>query len=327
MRRLASWLLIGFLTCFLAHPQSKQASEAELPLWTLQHTLIGHTVSVHSVAFSPDGKTLASASWDRSIIIWDIETGAKKLVLKHGYHPHRVLFSPDGHFLYSSGGDGTIKKWDLETGNAKAIVSGRNEILNLSISSDAALLACDCAAKAAEVVDARTGVRKFIAPHGDYVWAVALSPDGKLLAVGGGDKGLPVTLWDVLTGQVVRRHSGIKGAGSVAFSPDSRVLAIGSQEDENIKLFDTATGALLQTLSRQGSRFSQLLFSPDGRLLAVMPNVTGNVYIYDLREQRWTGVIKTDGSIGGVAFSADGKLLATAGYTDKTVRIWSNPAP
>jgi WD40 repeat protein len=105
------------------------------------------------------------------------------------------------------------------------------------------------------------------------------------------------------------------------------VLAIGSQEDENIKLFDTATGALLQTLSRQGSRFSQLLFSPDGRLLAVMPDIMGQVYVYDLRDQQWTGVIKTESSIGGVAFSADGKLLATAGYTDKTVRIWSNPAP
>ena len=327
MRRLASSLLIGLLTCFLAHSQSKQASEEELPHWTLQRTLIGHTVSVHSVAFSPDGKTLASASWDRSIILWDIARGAKKLVLKHGYHPHRVIFSPDGHLLYSRGGDGTIKKWNLETESAKAIVSGRNEILNLSLSSDGALLACDCRAKAAEVLDARTGVQKLSATLGDYVWTVALSPDGKLLAVAGGDKQLPVVLWDVQTGQVVRKFPGIKNAGSVAFSSDSRVLAVGSQEDENIKLFDTASGELLQTLSRHGSHFSQLVFSPDGSLLAAMPNVMGQVYFYDLREKHWSGVLNTDGSISAVAFSADGKLLATAGYTDKTVRIWSPPAP
>lgn len=327
MRRVASLLLVALLTCFLAHSQSKQAGEEELPHWTLRRTLVGHTVSVHSVAFSPDGKTVASASWDRSIILWDIETGAKKLVLKHGYHPHRVIFSPDGRFLYSSGGDGTIKKWDLETGNAKAIVSGRNEILNLSLSSDGSLLACDCRAKAAEVLDARAGARKLTASHGDYIWAVALAPDSKLLAVAGGDKRLPVVLWDVQTGRVVRRFSGIKNAGSVAFSADGRVLAVGSQEDENIKLFNTATGELLQTLSKNGSRFSQLVFSPDGRLLAAMPDIMGQVYFYDLREKHWTGILKTDGSIREIAFSADGKLLATAGYDDKTVRIWSNPAP
>lgn len=327
MRRVSSLLLVASLTCSLAHSQSKQVSEEELQHWTLRRTLIGHTVSVHSVAFSPDGKTVASASWDRSIILWDIETGAKKLLLKHGYHPHRVIFSPDGHFLYSSGGDGTIKKWDLETGRAKAIVSGRNEIVNLSLSSDGALLACDCWAKAAEVLDARAGARKLTASHGDYVWAVALSPDGKLLAVAGGDKRLPVVLWDVQTAQVLRKFAGIRNAGSVAFSSDGHVLAVGSQEDENIKLFNTASGELWQTLSKNHSRFSQLEFSPDGRLLAAMPDVMGQVYFYDLREQQWTGVLKTDGSIRGVAFSADGKLLATAGYTDKTVRIWSNPAP
>src|SRR5262245_43935942 len=87
-----------------------------LSSWARLQTLIGHTESVHSVAFSPDGKMVASAAWDRSVIVWDVETGAKKLIFKHGYHPHKVIFSPDGNFLYSSGGDGTVKRWDLKTG-------------------------------------------------------------------------------------------------------------------------------------------------------------------------------------------------------------------
>lgn len=327
MRRVLLLLSFALLACLPAHSQSNQASEAALQRWTLRHTLMGHTVSVHAVAFSPDGRTLASASWDRSIILWDVLTGAKKLILKHGYHPHQLTFSPDGRFLYSSGGDGTIKKWDMQTGKARAIIYGRNEILNLSLSEDGSILACDCRARAAEVLDAQTGALRFTAPHGDYVWAVALSPDSKWLAVAGSNKRLPVELWDVQSAQLARKFTGVKNAGAVAFSPDSNILAVASQEDENIKLFNTQTGELSQTLSKDGSRFSRLVFSPDGSLLAVMPDLSGWVYVYDLREKRWTGAIQTDGSIRDIAFSADGKMLATAGYDDKTVRIWSNPTP
>jgi WD40 repeat protein len=312
--------------CCFAYPQNLRADEDGLQNWTLLRSLAGHTESVHDVAFSPDGQTVASASWDRSIILWNVETGARKLTLKHGYHPHQVIFSPDGNWLYSSGGDGAIKRWNLQTGKPKAIISGRNEIANLSLSSEGDLLACDCNPKAAEILNAETGVSKLTAPHGDVVWGVALSPDGKFLAVAGGHRSLPVALWETQTGRIAHNLAGIKYANSVAFSPDGKILAVGSQSDPNIKLFSAMTGELIRTLSRNNYYFSQLSFSPDGRLLAVKPNVAGRVYFYDVREYKWVGVINTDGSIYRIGFSADGKMLATAGYDDKMVRIWTRPA-
>jgi FOG: WD40 repeat len=324
MRRVTTLLSVILLACTLIRSQDRQ-TDVELRQWNLQHTLIGHTQSVHAVAFSPDGKVVASTSWDRSIVLWDVLTGAKKILWKHGYHSHRLIFSPDGQFLYSSGGDGTIKKWNMQSGKARALVYDRNEILNLSLSADGERLACDCRARAAEILDTKTGELKFSAPHGDYIWAVALSPDSKLLAVAGGHKGLPVALWDVEAGHVTLHLTGIKSAGSLAFSPDSKVLAIASQEDERIKLFDTATGELLHALSKDGRKFSGLTFSPDGNLLAVIPNIAGRVYIYNLVEKQWTSEIKTDSVITDVAFSPDGKMLATSGYDDMTVKIWSNP--
>jgi WD40 repeat protein len=201
-------------------------------------TLSGHTDSVCSVAFSPDGKILASGSWDDTIKLWDVATGTLLRTLQgHTDLVWSVAFSPDGKILASGSGwpDNAIKLWDVATGTLLRTLSG----------------------------------------HTDFVRSVAFSPDGKILASGscGKREGYlcvqgEIKLWDVATGRELRTLAGHTDfVCSVAFSPDGKILASGSR-DKTIKLWDVATGRELRTLAGHTSDVLSVAFSPDGKLLA-----------------------------------------------------------
>ena len=198
------------------------ATHKEVALFT------GHTREVTSVAFSPDGATIASGSRDNTVRLWDAVTGQPKTTLTgHTRQVVSVAYSPDGATIASGGGynDQTVRLWDAVTGQPKATLMG----------------------------------------HTGRVTSVAFSPDGNTLASGSFQE---VRLWDVVTGQPKATLTGhTDNVSSVAFSPDGATIASGWGFGE-IRLWDAVTGQHQTTLRGHTYWVSSVAFSPDGATLA-----------------------------------------------------------
>jgi WD40 repeat protein len=294
----------------------------------LQSFLNGHTSYISSVAFSPDGKTLASGSQDRTIILWDVEKHQPlgQPLQGHSSWVSSVAFSPDGKTLASGSQDRTIILWDVETRQPLGQpLQGHTDYVNsVAFSPDGKTLASGSDDDTIILWDVakRQPLGQPLQGHTDYVNSVAFSPDGKILASGSGDG--TIILWDMEKrqpiGQPLKGHIG--SGSSVAFSPDGKTLASGSG-DGTIVLWDVEKRQPIgQPLSGHTSYVYSVAFSPDGKTLA-SGSEDNTILLWDVEKRQRIGQPLTGhpDAVSSVAFSPDGKTLASGSW-DQTIMLW-----
>jgi len=284
-------------------------------------TLQGHKEAICSLAFSPDGKHIISASRDKTAKVWDATDGREIMTLSgHRHYVYSALYSPDGKRIVSSSHDGTIKVWDSANGDELMTVNAYKEAANSARYTPDGLriIAAGGWDGNIKVWDAATGAEINAFQHGGGgVWTLALNPDGTRVLSGGEDG--TVKVWDATDGKellTLRGHR--EEVCSVAFSPDGKRIVSGS-DDNTIKIWDATTGAEKAVLRGHESGVYDIVFSPNGKHI-ISGGGDNTVKIWDGASEGEGTTVNTRYAVEDLAFSTDGKRLITAG--DDTVTIW-----
>jgi WD40 repeat protein/uncharacterized membrane protein YhaH (DUF805 family) len=319
--------LIGFIVFRPSEPSESLGEHAPF---------VGHADAVTSVAFSPDGASIASGSYDDTIKLWDAATGKETAAfIGHADVVNSVAFAPNGASIASGSNDGTVRLWDVATGREIAAFTGHADGVNtVAFAPDGLTIASGSNDGTIRLWDVATGLEaRSFGGNGSLVESLAWSPDGGRVASGHFSdfvsSGNTIGLWEATSGRGMKIFSS-KGYGanvmSLAFSPDGSQLLTGAL-DNSARLWDVSPGGdLTEAMAfagQKGGNIQSVAFNPDGKRIATGSGwAVFTVKVWDISTGAeivaFTGHRNT---VLSLAFSPDGKRLAS-GSADGTVKVW-----
>jgi len=298
----------------------EKPSEQAEPLAVLERKLTGHKGWVQSVAVSPDGKWAASGSTDKTVKIWDLETGECRATLKgHTDEVKSVAITPDGGRILSGSNDNTIRVWEPKEG--KCLIrwtASKYFVLSVSIFPDSQRVLSSGAYQdpSLKVWDLTTGTRlqtlDLPAGEGNAEWSTAIARNGKI-AVSSGGVNL-VRLWNLETGECLATLTGhSKDVTSVQITPDGQ-FAVSGSDDHTVKVWDLEAKTCVGTLEGHQDVVESVAISPEGTLIASTGFTDHTIRLWDWKSGACLHVITDEDIPTSVAFSPDGSLLVVGTY-------------
>ena len=290
------------------------------------YTYHGHTDEVLRVAWSPDGKRIASGSGDKTVQVWDAADGGNAFTYRgHTSSVWGVVWSPHGTRIASGGEDSTVQVWDASDGGHVFTYRGHSQVVYaVAWSPDGRRIASASQDGTVQVWDADSGRHIFTCQG---VESVAWSPDGKYIASSGGvtlGSG-PVRVWDATEGHLVYTYSGHhSGVQSIAWSPDSKRIASVANLDKTVHVWNATDGSHPYIYQGHTDDIWEVAWSPNGKRIASASD-DGTVQVWDVIDEVHVYTYYGHESfVKAVAWSPDGTRIASGSF-DKTVQVWQAP--
>ncbi|MBW4561527.1 MAG: hypothetical protein KME32_10310 [Mojavia pulchra JT2-VF2] len=300
-----------------------QTANFILPGGPLVRTILGHSGSIYTVALTPDGKYIISGSDDKTIKVWNWQTGEEVRTLAgHDDYVRAIVLTSDGKYIISGSHDTTIKVWNWQIGEEVRTLTGHTGWVNaVALTPDSKYVISASADKTLKLWDWHTGeVLRTLTGHTKSVNAVALASDSKYVISASADKTLK--LWDWHTGEVLRTLTGhSERITAVALAPDSKYMISGS-DDKTLKAWNWHTGEVLRTLAGHTKSVNTVAIIPDAKyMISGSDDKTLKVWNLDTGEELRT--LKGHRyCVNAVVLTPDSKYIISASG-DRTLKVWN----